>query len=77
MQIKNRTAAQLAAELGLEVLNEADGERSIILYNGEDYGIVVNKMNQELLKKINSGLAKIKANGKFKEIHVKWFKVEE
>ena len=29
MQIKNRTAAQLAAELGLEVLNEADGERSI------------------------------------------------
>ena len=29
MQIKNRTAAQLAAELGLEVLNETDGERSI------------------------------------------------
>lgn len=47
------------------------------LYNGEDYGIVLNKKNKDLLNKINSGLAKIRANGKFKEIHVKWFKVEE
>lgn len=37
--------------------------------NGDQYGIAVKKgENQELLKKINSGLKKIKDNGKYDEI---------
>ena len=41
---------------------------------GEDYdaaplGIAVKKGNTELLNKINDGLAKIKANGKYAEIY--------
>ena len=45
---------------------------------GEDYdaaplGIAVKKGNTELLGKINDGLAKIKANGKYAEIYKKWF----
>lgn len=31
------------------------------------------KGNTELLTKIDDGLAKIKANGKFSEIYEKWF----
>lgn len=39
----------------------------------EDLGIAVLKGNTELLTKIDDGLAKIKANGKFSEIYEKWF----
>jgi polar amino acid transport system substrate-binding protein len=35
-------------------------------------GIGVRKSDQELLKKINSGLAKIKADGTLKQILAKW-----
>lgn len=47
------------------------------MLNGEDYGIVVSKNNSELLEKINDGLKKIKDNGKYVEIHKKWFSVEK
>lgn len=45
---------------------------------GEDYeaaplGIAVKKGNKELLNQINDGLAKIKANGQYREIYMKWF----
>ena len=33
----------------------------------------MKKGNAELLGKINDGLAKIKANGKYAEIYKKWF----
>ncbi|MDY4697895.1 MAG: basic amino acid ABC transporter substrate-binding protein [Selenomonas montiformis] len=39
----------------------------------EYLGIAVRKGNHELLEKIDNGLAKIKANGKFTEIYKKWF----
>lgn len=39
----------------------------------EDLGIAVLKGNTELLTKIDDGLAKVKANGKFSEIYEKWF----
>lgn len=39
----------------------------------EDLSIAVLKGNTELLTKIDDGLAKIKANGKFSEIYEKWF----
>ncbi len=52
--------------------------RGIAKVTGEDYdaaplGIAVKKGNTELLDKINDGLAKIKANGKYAEIYKKWF----
>lgn len=39
----------------------------------EQYGIAVRKGNAELLKKINDGLAAIRANGEFDKITEKWF----
>ena len=52
--------------------------KGIAKVTGEDYdaaplGIAVKKGNTELLKNINDGLAKIKANGKYAEIYKKWF----
>ncbi|MDS1030576.1 basic amino acid ABC transporter substrate-binding protein [Bacillota bacterium LX-D] len=41
--------------------------------NGEQYGFAVAKDNQELLKKLNTGLEKVKANGKYDELKVKYF----
>ena len=42
-------------------------------YDAAPLGIAVKKGNTELLDKINDGLAKIKANGKYAEIYKKWF----
>lgn len=44
------------------------------LFSADDhYGIAVKKGNAEMLKVINDGLEKIKANGKYDEIYKKWF----
>ena len=42
-------------------------------FEKEFYGIIVKKGNQELLDKINDGLKKINENGKYEEIHKKYF----
>lgn len=39
----------------------------------DKYGIGVKKGNTELLNKINSGLAKVKASGEYDQIYKKWF----
>ncbi len=57
------------------VVNKGRGIAKVV---GEDYdaaplGIAVKKGNTELLDKINSGLSKIKENGKYREIYKKWF----
>lgn len=39
----------------------------------DDYGIVVSKTQPELLTKVNAGLNNIKQNGKYQQIHQKWF----
>lgn len=39
----------------------------------DNYGIGVKKGNTAVLAKINSGLAKVKASGKYDEIYKKWF----
>lgn len=39
----------------------------------EDLGIAVRKDNVEMLKHIDAGLAKIKANGEFAKIYARWF----
>ena len=44
------------------------------VFSAEDqYGIAVKKGNTEILKVINDGLAKIKANGEYDKIYKKWF----
>lgn len=39
----------------------------------EDLGIAVRKGNGEMLRRIDAGLAKIKANGEFSRIYARWF----
>ncbi len=39
----------------------------------EDYGIVVDRGNEQLLNTINEGLEKIRANGTYDKIYAKWF----
>lgn len=39
----------------------------------DKYGIGIKKGNTELLNKINSGLAKVKASGEYDQIYKKWF----
>lgn len=44
------------------------------VFSAEDqYGIAVKKGNAEMLKVINDGLTKIKANGEYDKIYTKWF----
>lgn len=43
------------------------------LLSSEQYGILIPKSAPELLKQINSGLQKIRANGTYDSLHVKWF----
>jgi polar amino acid transport system substrate-binding protein len=38
------------------------------------YGVAVRKGNTELLQKINTGLAAIKADGTWQKIHDQYFK---
>ena len=45
----------------------------VVINDAAPLGIAVKKGNTELLSKINDGLAKIKANGKYAEIYKKWF----
>lgn len=40
----------------------------------DQYGIAVKKGNTEILKVVNDGLAKIKANGEYDKIYKKWIK---
>lgn len=42
----------------------------------EYYGIAIKKGNTEMLDKINSGLQKLKENGKYAELYKKWFEVD-
>lgn len=54
------------ADKNLAVITESDSKL-------DNYGIIVNKNNSELLKKVNTGLKNIKANGKYQQIEQKWF----
>lgn len=47
------------------------------LADAAQFGIAVKKSNDELLKKIDDGLQKIRDKGIFKEIHMKWFNSAE
>ena len=54
-----------SGETDVRVVNE--------LLTSEDYGIAMSKDNQELQKKVNEALKKLKENGKYDEIYQKWF----
>ncbi len=41
--------------------------------SAENYGIAINKNNEEMLKLINEGFAKIKADGTYDKLYQKWF----
>ncbi len=43
------------------------------LLSSEQYGILIPKSEPELLKQINSGLQKIRTDGTYDSLHVKWF----
>lgn len=43
-------------------------------FTDENYGFVVQKGNKELLDLINTGLAAVKASGKYAEIEAKWLR---
>jgi polar amino acid transport system substrate-binding protein/glutamine transport system substrate-binding protein len=43
------------------------------LLTGEYYGIAISKKKPELVAKINAGLAKIKKNGEYHNLFVKYF----
>ncbi len=46
------------------------------LITADEYGIVMNKNDEELVKLINDGFAKVKADGTLKAIQDKWFKAK-
>ena len=57
---------------------KAGGCQGVVkMITAEDYGIAVNKGNTEMKQIIDEGLKKIRDNGKFAEIHKKWFKVAQ
>ncbi len=43
------------------------------LITADQYGIVINKNDQELIDMINKGFSQIKSDGTYKEIYQKWF----
>lgn len=53
------------------------GEQDVRIINelliSEDYGIAMAKNNQEMQKKVNDALKRLKENGKYDEIYKKWF----
>ncbi|MCR4426082.1 MAG: basic amino acid ABC transporter substrate-binding protein [Firmicutes bacterium] len=74
-EVRNGGAAAAVIDLG--VAAELAKEYKDIKYGSpftlEYYGIAVRKKDTELLKKINRGLAAVKASGKYDEIFSKWF----
>lgn len=43
------------------------------LLSTEDYGVMVNKSNPEMLKEINKALQELMRNGEYNKIYEKWF----
>lgn len=78
LELQNRGVDVVINDTPVNEFYVTNKGRGIAKVVGEDYdaaplGIAVKKGNTELLDKINSGLAKIKENGKYREIYKKWF----
>lgn len=78
LELQNRGVDVVINDTPVNEFYVANKGRGIAKVVGEDYdaaplGIAVKKGNTELLDKINSGLSKIKENGKYREIYKKWF----
>jgi polar amino acid transport system substrate-binding protein len=59
----------VAAEIAKEYADIKFGEPFTMEY----YGIAIRKNNTELIKKINRGLAAVKASGEYDKIYADWF----
>ncbi|MEA4883388.1 MAG: basic amino acid ABC transporter substrate-binding protein [Clostridia bacterium] len=72
-----RNGASAACIIDLAVAAEIAKQYKDIKYGApftmEYYGIAIRKNNADLLKKINKGLASVKASGKYEEIYAAWF----
>lgn len=72
-----RNGASHACIIDLAVAAEIAREYKDIKYGApftmEYYGIAISRSNAALLKKINRGLAMVKASGKYDEIYDRWF----
>lgn len=78
LELNNRGVDVVINDTPVNEFYVANKGRGIAKTVGEDYeaaplGIAVKKGNTEVLKDVNDGLAKIKANGKYREIYKKWF----
>ena len=48
-----------------------------LVENADVYGIAVQKGNSAMVEKLNKGLKAVKENGQYKELHKKYFGVEQ
>ena len=79
MQLQNGDVAGVVVDMpvGQAYLNEHSDIAKFVgdaLGEHEELAFAVQKGNTELLDKLNTGLANLKANGKFDELVDKWFK---
>lgn len=78
LQLKNGGADAVMIDLPVAqdyMKKDADKAFQIMgdVLEAEEYGIAVSKDNQELMKKINASLKKLKDNGEYQKIYEKWF----
>ena len=59
----------------LEIVSQYGGKLKTVgeIFTEEFYGIAVCNTNTDLLAKLNSGLAKVKAEGVIDQLSKKWF----
>ena len=65
--------------INLYFLSQSNASEGVTEINevmtAEKYGIAMRKDNDSLIKRVNEGLEKIKANGVYEQIYRKWFKL--
>lgn len=57
-------------------LSQGGGQEAkslVEVLSAEDYGIAMNKKNEELAQKVDDALTKVKASGEYDKIYEKWF----
>lgn len=80
MELRNGRVDAAVADCGIVtqyLKNNPEAKLKIIKdsrFPKEYYGMAVRKGDKETLEKINRGLKKVKANGKYEKIYQRWFK---
>lgn len=77
LQLQNGDVSAVIIDkpVGESYIKKQPGKTKIVgdVLNAESYGFAVKKGNEELLKKINTGLQNVKENGTYDELFAKWF----